>query len=61
MRVEDDALVETLTKMAKRLPDEVKIARETARKEGLDEAIVQRLATQLIERAGQCGRLLNGA
>jgi serine/threonine-protein kinase HipA len=47
--------------MAKQLPDEVNAARTRAREEGLDEAIIERLATQLIERAGECGRSLSGA
>ena len=61
VRVETDDLVERLASMAKQLPDEVNIARTRAREEGLDEAIVERLATQLIERAGECGRSLSGA
>ena len=60
-RVEADALVETLTNMAKLLPDEVNIARETARNEGLGEAVIDRLATQLIERAAACRKLLGAA
>lgn len=61
VRVETDDLVERLASMAKQLPDEVNIARTRAREEGLDEAIVEQLATQLIERAGECGRSLSGA
>jgi len=61
VRVEADELVELLASMAKQLPDEVNTARTRAREEGLDEAIIERLATQLIERAGECGRSLSGA
>ena len=61
VRVEADELVKLLASMAKRLPDEVSTARTRAREEGLDEAIIERLATQLIERAGECGRSLSGA
>jgi serine/threonine-protein kinase HipA len=61
VRVEADELVELLASMAKQLPDEVNAARTRAREEGLDEAIIERLATQLIERAGECGRSLSGA
>ena len=60
VRVEADELVELLVSMAKQLPDEVNTARARAREEGLDEAIIERLATQLIERAGECERVLAG-
>jgi serine/threonine-protein kinase HipA len=58
MRVDADELVEMLTRMAEQLPDEVNAARGRAREEGLDEAIVERLAAQLVERAVQCRRML---
>jgi serine/threonine-protein kinase HipA len=58
MRVDADELVEMLTRMAEQLPDEVNAARVRAREEGLDEAIVERLAAQLVERAVQCRRML---
>jgi serine/threonine-protein kinase HipA len=61
VRVEADKLVELLASMAKQLPDEVNAARTRAREEGLNATIVERLATQLIERAGECGRSLSGA
>lgn len=61
VRVEADKLVELLASMAKQLPDEVNAARTRACEEGLNAAIVERLATQLIERAGECGRSLSGA
>lgn len=57
-RVNSDEVVEVLARMAKQLPDAVNAARLRARKEGLDGAIIERLATQLIERAGACGGLL---
>jgi len=44
--------------VAGQLPDEVNAARRRAHEEGLDEAIVERLATQLVERAVQCRRML---
>jgi len=61
VRMEADELVELLASMAKQLPDEVNAARTRAREEGLNATIVERLATQLIERAGECGRSLSGA
>ncbi len=57
-RVDVDHLVEVLISMAKQLPDEVATARSHVREEGLDNALVDRLATQLIERAHECQRLL---
>jgi serine/threonine-protein kinase HipA len=60
-RVEADELVELLASMAKQLPDEVNAARARAREEGLDEAIIERLATQLVQRAGECQRVLGGS
>jgi serine/threonine-protein kinase HipA len=58
VRVNVDQLVEVLISMAKQLPDEVAAARSLARKEGLENFLVERLATQLIERAHECRRLL---
>jgi serine/threonine-protein kinase HipA len=60
-RVEADELVELLASMAKQLPDEVNDVRARAREEGLNAAIVERLATQLIKRAGECERSLSDA
>jgi serine/threonine-protein kinase HipA len=61
MRVDADELVERLASMAKQLPDEVTAARARTREEGLDKTIIERLATQLIERVGECARSLDGA
>jgi hypothetical protein len=47
--------------MAKQLPDEVTAARSRAREEGLNNVLVERLVTQLIDRARECQRLLGGA
>lgn len=59
MRVDADKLIEELIAMGKQLPDEVNAVRARASKEGLTEAIIDRLAAQLIERAGDCSRLLS--
>ena len=61
VRVEPDELVEQLASMAKQLPDEMIAARVRAREEGLNAAMIERLSTQLIERAKHCGRSLSGA
>jgi serine/threonine-protein kinase HipA len=52
---------ELLISVANRLPDELNAVRLLAREQGLTNAIVERLATQLIARAGNCGRLLGAA
>ncbi len=57
-RTEADSVVERLSSMAKQLPDEISTLRDRARKEGLRSIIVNRLAARLIDRAGDCGRLL---
>lgn len=61
VRVNTDELVERLTAMAKQLPDEISVARTKARKEGLKSVIIERLAAQLVARAGACRRRLEGA
>jgi len=60
VRTNADQLVEVLISMAKHLPDEVASARVLAREEGLDNALIDRLAKQLIDRAHECQRLLGG-
>ena len=61
MRVDADELIQRLTAMAIQLPDEVSAAQTRARDEGLKNITIERLATQLIARAGACQRLLVGA
>jgi serine/threonine-protein kinase HipA len=60
VRTNADRLVEVLISMAKHLPDEVATARALAREEGLNNALIDRLAKQLIDRAHECQRLLGG-
>jgi serine/threonine-protein kinase HipA len=61
VRLDADEMIELLTSMANQLPDEVNAVRLQAREQGLTNAIVERLATQLIARAGNCGKLLGAA
>ena len=61
VRLDADEMIELLTSMANQLPDEVNAVRLRAREQGLTNAIVERLATQLIARAGNCGKLLGAA
>jgi serine/threonine-protein kinase HipA len=58
VRADVGQLVEVLISMAKQLPDEVTAARSRAREEGLNNALIERLSTQLIDRAQECRRLL---
>ncbi len=60
-RVNSDALIARLSSMAKQLPDELTAARKRTSEQGLKGAIVARLATQLIERAAECQRILEQA
>jgi serine/threonine-protein kinase HipA len=59
-RVNADELIERLASMAKQLPDEATSASAVMREQGLDVAIVDRLAGQMIERARACERTLAG-
>jgi serine/threonine-protein kinase HipA len=61
VRVQPDKLIARLAAMAKQLPDEVNAASVRAREQGLDAPIVERLAAQLIKRAGECERLLGAS
>lgn len=61
VKVDADELLDRLMAMAKQLPDEVSAARTRAREEGLKSVIIERLATQLVARAGECRRLLAAA
>jgi serine/threonine-protein kinase HipA len=60
VRVDLDQLIARLAAMARQLPDEVSSARVRVREQGLDAPIIERLAAQLIERAGECARRLGG-
>jgi serine/threonine-protein kinase HipA len=60
MRLNADELIARLGSMATQLPDEANEARERARAEGLDKAIIDRLAARLIERADECRGMLDG-
>ena len=55
-----DELIARLGSMAKQLPDEADDVRRRAQADGLDKAVIDRLAMRLIERAGACQRALNG-
>ena len=61
IRIDADELVDRLTAMTKQLPDEVSAARAGARAEGLKSILIDRLAEQLVARAGTCRRLLEAS
>ncbi|MGM4954316.1 type II toxin-antitoxin system HipA family toxin [Bradyrhizobium barranii] len=60
-RLDPDKVIAGLISMAEQLPDIVATVRKQAQKDGLDNAIIGRLAEHLIARAGQCRRLLGEA
>ena len=60
-RLDPDKVIAGLNSMAEQLPDIVTAVRAQAQKDGLDNAIIGRLAQHLIARAMQCRRLLSGA
>ncbi|OSJ19271.1 serine/threonine protein kinase [Bradyrhizobium canariense] len=59
-RLDPDKVIAGLICMAEQLPDIVAAVRKQAQKDGLDNAIIGRLADHLIARAKQCRRLLGG-
>jgi serine/threonine-protein kinase HipA len=59
--LDPDKAIAGLISLAEQLPDVVSSVQAQARKDGLDNAIVGRLAEHLIARAQKCHRLLSGA
>lgn len=57
-RVDADALIARLGGMAERLPDELATVLRQARDAGLEGAVIDRLAADLVERARTCRRAL---
>jgi len=60
-RLDADKVRAVLIQMAEQIPDEATGLATQARKEGLDNAVIGRLATALIARAKDCQRSLKGA
>jgi serine/threonine-protein kinase HipA len=60
-RADADVVIATLIAMAGQIPDLVKDIRARAQKEGLENAVIGRLATVLTKRAQDCERVLKGA
>jgi serine/threonine-protein kinase HipA len=61
IRIDADELIDRLTAMTKQLPDEVSAVCAGARAQGLKSILIDRLAEQLVARAGTCRRLLEAA
>ncbi|MBI5323055.1 type II toxin-antitoxin system HipA family toxin [Bradyrhizobium sp.] len=59
-RLDPDKVIAGLISMAEQLPDVVSAVRAQVQKDGLDNAIIGRLAEQLTARAQQCHRQLSG-
>lgn len=57
-RLDADKVIASLTSMAEQLPDNVTTVCTEAKKQGLDNAIIARLAEQLIARTKDCQRFL---
>ncbi|WP_018320341.1 type II toxin-antitoxin system HipA family toxin [Bradyrhizobium sp. WSM2793] len=60
MRADADVVIGTLISMAGHIPNLVNDIRARAQKEGLENAVIERLATALTKRAQDCERLLKG-
>jgi serine/threonine-protein kinase HipA len=60
-RFDADKVIVGMNSLAKQLPDNVTAVCATAQAEGLDNAIIKRMAAQLIARAKDCQRALKGA
>ncbi|MDF0582063.1 type II toxin-antitoxin system HipA family toxin [Bradyrhizobium yuanmingense] len=59
-RIDADVLIATLTSMAGQIPDLVADIRTRSQKEGLENALIERLATALGTRAKNCEHVLKG-
>jgi len=59
-RADADVVIGTLISMAGQIPGLVNDIRARAQKEGLENAVIERLATALTKRAQECERLLKG-
>ncbi|MDA9421627.1 type II toxin-antitoxin system HipA family toxin [Bradyrhizobium sp. CCBAU 53380] len=59
-RIDADVLIATLTSMAAQIPDLVADIRMRSQKEGLKNALIERLATALGTRAKNCEHVLKG-
>ncbi len=60
-RFDADKVIVGMISLAEQLPDNVTAVCATAQAEGLDNAIIKRMAAQLIARAKDCQRILKGA
>jgi serine/threonine-protein kinase HipA len=61
VRVDPERLFVRLAEMADQLPDAVRDIRETARRDGLDQPVVQRLEARLVDWARDCRKKLTVA
>jgi serine/threonine-protein kinase HipA len=61
LRLDAGELIDRLLGMAEKLPDEISKARARAAKEGLNQVVIDRLSTRLIERIQGCQRVLRVA
>jgi serine/threonine-protein kinase HipA len=57
-RVDEGRMIDRLTEMAKQLPDAISDIRAGARRDGLDQPVVESLEARIVERARECGKAL---
>jgi serine/threonine-protein kinase HipA len=61
VRIDEGRLIDRLVAMAEQVPDAVGDIRAAVRRDGLDQPVVERLETRLVERAKECGKALLAA
>jgi len=54
VRIDEGRLIDRLIAMANQIPDAISDIRTAARRDGLDQPVVERLETRLVERANAC-------
>lgn len=59
LHMDETAVIDRLTEMAHQLPDAIADIRATAHREGLEQSVLEKLETRLIERAKACQHILS--
>ena len=57
-RIDEGRLIDRLVAMTKQIPDALADIRAAVRRDGLDQPVVERLETRLVQRAKECGKAL---
>ncbi len=61
VRVNEERLIDRLVAMANHIPDAIADLGATARRDGLDQPVVERFETRVVERANECAKALSAA